>query len=173
MSAKHDTARHIFLTGEIQVGKSTSIRQFLAETGVLADGFTSRVIPANGRRELYISQFDSRRGMPERRLAATVGHPGARAFLDVFDGYGTDIINSSGKYGLVIMDELGSLEENALSFKAAVIEKLNGPVRVLGVIKKTESAFLDSVRKRADVAIITVTPENRDDLPAALRGIFT
>jgi nucleoside-triphosphatase len=172
MPAKHDAARHVFLTGEIQVGKSTSIRKFLADTGALADGFVSRVIPANGRRELYISRFDSRSGMPERRLAATVGHPGARTFLDVFDGYGAEIINSSGKYGLVIMDELGPLEENALAFKSAVIEKLNGPARVLGVIKKKESAFLDSVRERADVELITVTPENRDYLPAALRGIF-
>ncbi|MDR2664752.1 MAG: nucleoside-triphosphatase [Oscillospiraceae bacterium] len=172
MPAKHDALRHVFLTGEIQVGKSTAIRRFLAETGLPADGFISRVIPANGRRELYLSRFDTRSGMRERRLAATVGHSGARAFLDVFDGYGAEAISSSGIHGLVIIDELGTLEEGAQLFKAAVHEKLDGPGRVLGVIKKTQSAFLDSIRKRADIEIITVTPNNRDNLPAALREML-
>jgi nucleoside-triphosphatase len=165
-------ARHVFLTGEIQVGKSTSIRRFLENTGVAADGFISRIVPALGRRELYIARFDTELGETDRRLAAVMAQPRKRVFLDVFDSHGADIVVSSGKRQLIILDELGNLEEDAPLFKDAVRRKLDGDIPALGVVKKADGAFLDSIRSRSDVELITVTTENRNGIPGLLARRF-
>ncbi|MDR1590076.1 MAG: nucleoside-triphosphatase [Oscillospiraceae bacterium] len=165
-------ARHIFLTGEIQVGKSTAIRRFLGNTGVAADGFVSRIVPARGRRELYLARFDTERGETGKRLAAVIEYPRKRVFGEVFDTHGTEIVASSGKRRLIILDELGVLEECSPIFKAAVIRQLDGAIPALGVLKKADGAFLDSIRARPDVELVTVTAENRDEIPELLYRRF-
>jgi nucleoside-triphosphatase len=164
--------RHVFLTGEIQIGKSTAIRRFLRASGVDADGFVSRIVFSEGRRELHIARFDTSGGVTDSRLAAIVGTPRAAARGEAFDSHGAGIVESCGARRLIIFDELGVLEENATRFKTAVIGKLGGRVPALGVVKKAESAFLDAIRGRPDVDVITVTAENRDEIPELLARRF-
>ncbi|MDR1217009.1 MAG: nucleoside-triphosphatase [Oscillospiraceae bacterium] len=160
--------RHIFLTGEIQVGKSTAIRKFLDNTSVGADGFLTHILRERGSRELAVARFDTERGETDWRQAAVTSPLRSAALRDLFDSHGAAIVNASGGRQIVIMDELGALEEDSPAFKSAVVNKLDGQTPVLGVIKKAESAFLDSLCRRPDVELITVTPENRDDIPAVL-----
>jgi nucleoside-triphosphatase len=160
--------RHIFLTGEIQVGKSTAIRRFLDNASVGADGFLSHILRERGNRELVIARFDTEFGETDRRQAAVTSPRRSAELRDLFDSHGAAIVNSSGGRQIVIMDELGALEEDSPIFKSAVVNKLDGQTPVLGVIKKAESAFLDTIRSRPDVELITVTPENRNSIPALL-----
>jgi nucleoside-triphosphatase len=159
---------HVFLTGEIQVGKSTAIRRFLERTGVRADGFLSHIVLSPPYRELYIARFDTSGGETQSRLAARMSHPDIEVFGDVFDAHGVDILESCGRAPLFIMDELGRLEERSPLFKSAVFRVLDGDTPVLGVLKKADCPFLNAVKARSDVSVITVTEQNRDGIPDKL-----
>ena len=157
--------RHILLTGEIQIGKSTAIRRFLADGNVCADGFLTRFDSRGQERKLYLCRYDTRLGESDVELAVKMNHPDIELFIDTFNVHGAEIIRASGASGLIIMDELGAFEETAPEFKASVFEKLDGDVPVLGVVKKRESPFLDAVRAHPKVQVIEVKEDNRDTVP--------
>ena len=165
-------AKHVFLTGEIQIGKSTALRRFLENTGFSADGFMSHIVNAEVGRELYLARFDSILGESDSRLCARVNFSNTEVLSDVFDTHGAKIVASSGKRTLIVMDELGRMEQNSPRFIAAVMAKLDADTRVVGVVKKADCEFLDAVRARTDIELITVTKENRDTVPPMLTTIF-
>ena len=55
---------------------------------------------------------------------------------------------------LIILDEIGSLEEDSIHFKNCVIGCIEASSNVLGVLKKKNSDFIDSIRARNDIFII-------------------
>lgn len=164
--------RHIFLTGEIQVGKSTAIRRFLALSELTADGFMSHISDSENGRELYIARFDSVLGETDRTLAARVRFPNFEVYSGVFDTLGAELIRDSGRRDIIVIDELGRMEENSPVFKAAVFEKLGGGTPIVGVVKKAGSAFLDGVRAHPNAEILAVTRENRGAIPSLLAERF-
>ena len=66
------------------------------------------------------------------------------------------------------MDELGPGERDAAAFRRMVMECLEGEIPVYGVLQLAESDFLDEIRARGDVCVVTVTEDNREDLPRLL-----
>ncbi len=65
---------------------------------------------------------------------------------------------------LVVMDEIGRMELCSDRFMHAVRAALDSPVPVLGTIQDRRNTFLDAVRGRDDIRVITVTEFNREDL---------
>lgn len=159
---------HVFLTGEIQVGKSTAIRRWLeARPELRLGGFRTvwryrrgaeenslHIVPAAGNAPLTAdNRIGIRGGSP----------PGRRAqdFPEVFDRVGVPLLENSGGWDLILMDEIGIGENNAPRFRQAVLDCLNGDVPVLGVVKAKPGVLTDAVRAHPKTRIITVTVENR------------
>ena len=159
---------HIFLTGEKQVGKSTIIRRYLELTGISADGFvTFWESDGSGAGGLYLSRYSPDSVPPENHLIAVKGArrlAPVEGYTRVFDVFGREILDNSGKRGLVVMDELGFLESEAQDFQRAVMRHIDGGVPILGVIRPKRTGFLDGVRAHPNVVIREVTPENRDEV---------
>ena len=57
------------------------------------------------------------------------------------------------------------MESSAEVFQKAVFETLDSETPVLGVIRNKSTPFLDAVRSREDVILLTVTVHNRDFIP--------
>ena len=176
---------HIFLTGEIQVGKSTAIRRFLANTDTQADGFLSHIVSVDAERpelgrNLHLARFDTEIGETDSVLAASNAAASQSAngfapftvYTEVFDTRGAELVRSAGRHGLILMDELGRMEEDAAEFKRAVFERLDGDVPILGVVKMVQTPFLDAVRAHPCVTVVTVTQANRDDVPRLIREML-
>ena len=71
---------------------------------------------------------------------------------------------------LLMMDELGPHEAEAVRFQAAVFRALDGDIPILGVLQQAESEFLHRIARHPQVTVLTVTEENRDALlPELLR----
>jgi nucleoside-triphosphatase THEP1 len=91
---------------------------------------------------------------------------------EIFDEDGVAILRAAtggaASPGLIIMDELGFMEADALAFQGAVTDVLNGDVPVLGVMRWERNPFLDAVRAHEKVEVIEVNESNRDALPARL-----
>ncbi|MDF2921684.1 MAG: nucleoside-triphosphatase [Paenibacillaceae bacterium] len=160
---------HLFLTGEIQVGKSTLIRQAVRQLGVTPGGFVTgfcsreRSLPD---RSLYLNPAWTE---PAYDPAHTVVRfrSGERPSPDpaAFNRLGCRFIEESrGWANLMIMDECGQLEQEADAFRQCVLDSLNGSVPVIGVLKRVRCEWLDAIARHPAVTLIEVTVHNRDGL---------
>ncbi|MDR2162469.1 MAG: nucleoside-triphosphatase [Clostridiales Family XIII bacterium] len=69
---------------------------------------------------------------------------------------------------LIIMDELGFMETDALVFRETVMSVLGGGIPVLGVLRQDTGPFLGAVRGHPRVEVVEVTERTRDVLPREL-----
>ncbi|WP_319378759.1 nucleoside-triphosphatase [uncultured Methanocorpusculum sp.] len=157
---------HIFLTGDIQVGKSTIIRKVIHELRINPGGFrTSWGDPLpDGSSDLFLLGMDE--APSSNRIAARrfgFGR-GITAFPEIFDTVGSRLLDEASSSPLIIMDELGFIEKNAVEFQNAVLSALNGSVPILGVVRNMQTPFLDKVRSHPNVEVIIVTKENREEI---------
>jgi len=164
--------KNIFLTGERQVGKTTAIQRVLDKLQpVTIGGFrTSKIENAETGKSDVI--FYPANDTKENGHVVAQWKGGVRdIFPDIFDTYGPDWLSSAAD--LILMDELGFLESESLTFQDAVMKTLTNSTPVLGVIRNGKSTpFLDSLRQRKDIRIITVTETNRDTIPEKIVEII-
>ncbi|MDR1603689.1 MAG: nucleoside-triphosphatase [Gracilibacteraceae bacterium] len=174
---------NLFLTGERGVGKTTLLHKILATLPLRPAGFwVSRDLGPNGRPlAFYLNDYLS----GERRLMAKVSGAEGRppvAVPGIFTGFGADCLEAAQDSPLVVLDELGLMEEGSPRFIAAVHELLDrsgyNPHRLtLGVLRLCEGNFVRSIRERKDVTVVTVAAHNRDallqPLTAAIAENFT
>ena len=164
--------RHVFLTGDKQVGKSTLLRQLIEKNMLSCSGFETCAFYSGGERRGFT--LHGRVEMPPYendciccvRIEANKSVP----VLPVFDENGVKILQSSKHLDapFILMDELGRLERQASAFIGEVFSCLDSDKRVLGVLQKCSSDHVRVISQRDDVTVLTVTPENRDELLAYL-----
>jgi len=66
---------------------------------------------------------------------------------------------------LIVIDEIGRLERDAARYCEALSACLDGDVPVLGAIRLRKADWADFARRHPAVALLEVTPDNRDDVP--------
>lgn len=163
---------NVFLTGEVQVGKSTAIRRFLAERPELVPGgFVTVSFPSRepgARWDVYIlpARWSERDVIPGRRVGLRGG--AGTVFPAAFDGEGVRLLSPPPGCRLLLMDELGRMERTAQVFCRAVLAALDGPVPILGVVKPESNPLLDAVRAHPRTVLLPVTAENRDGIPGQI-----
>lgn len=167
---------HIFLTGEIQVGKSTIISKTLTIFNILPQGFRTYFGPdrwsldsPDGKLLYLNSAADSQiYDTDKAAVRFTNDHPPC-VLENKFDTYGAELIRTARKHSrLILMDECGSLEKDAVIFQREILESLDGEIPILGVVKLASKGWTDKIRNHPKVTLLEVTKENRDDLPAVL-----
>ena len=160
--------RHLFLTGDKQVGKSTLLHALINARSLECSGFETRHLEIDNMRRAHI--LHGLVNMPEYEndciCCVRVNDRRSVAVPYVFDVNGTEILNKSiaSPKPYILMDELGRLEGKSESFIRGVFAALDSEKRVLGVLQQCSAAHLDAIKERDDVTVITVTEQNRDDL---------
>ena len=155
-------ARHIFLTGEKRVGKSTLIRNYLNQFPGKVGGFrTVRTDEVYGRFAVHLLKGGASCG-DENLLFFCPPPKDDREVVARFEALGCAALEDAAEYDLILMDELGPTEVQAEGFRNRVLEVLNGDVPVIGVLQKAESDFLKQIAAHPKVDIVEVTMENRD-----------
>ncbi|AFQ43829.1 nucleoside-triphosphatase [Desulfosporosinus meridiei] len=165
---------HIFLTGEIQIGKSTVINKTLDLLQITPQGFRTYFGPdrTQADRLLYLDSAAKPQTFNEEK--AVVHFRAERppeVLVKRFDGFGAQLIRrarADSESALILMDECGSLESGAQVFQQEILAALDGNKPILGVVKLTSRGWTDQIREHAQVALLTVTRENRDRLPELL-----
>jgi nucleoside-triphosphatase len=61
----------------------------------------------------------------------------------------------------VVIDEIGKMECFSMKFREALTAVLDSPNWVIGSIAEKGGAFIQGIKRRDDVVVITVTPQNR------------
>ena len=168
--------KHLFLTGDKQVGKSTLLRRLIGYKQLDCAGFETQAFFLNGVRRGFT--LHGRVDMPPYEndciCCARIGEKKAAPVLETFSQNGVNILKlsleSASPY--ILMDEIGRLESKSDAFCAQVLETLNGEKRILGVLQKCGSSLVETIMAREDVTVLTVTQKNRDELLDMLKGEY-
>lgn len=155
----------LFLTGPPRSGKTSLLQQCLNQAGLKPTGFAVQRLTSDGctwafrlldlSREPWVSKLETTHPFPD--IAICLKDDGHWLGLSgIFDTKGVAALEHplQTTNSLVIMDELGIFERDALRFQKAVFQVLDSKLPVLGVIKPKSALFLDRVRAHPQIRII-------------------
>lgn len=186
--------KNLFLAGEVGVGKSTAIRKALALLGIWdgksgqtsalgsdqyglswksIGGFRTVSLPSQVVGESYRVYIESTWEKTPHDQPHLIGIRYQKAprkvFSAAFERAGVDILNHlPEKPALLLMDEIGLMEDKAYCFQRKVLELLAGPIPVLGVVKPKEGALTNAVREQNNTEVWTITEQNREQIPGEI-----
>lgn len=151
---------NIFLTGKSGAGKSTIIKKLIEKMDCLTGGFIENKVFKNcGTVYEITSLYDDSRGI----IGEIANGMDYKTYPDIFETLGVKILSDSFKNSdVIVIDELGFFESSCKNFIKSVNKVLDSNKPVIGVLKKYDSEFLNSIKNRNDTLIIEVTEENRD-----------
>lgn len=167
---------HVFLTGALQVGKSTVVQKATALTHLALGGFVTFFGPDRQSlsRRLYLCGVGDAVDCAQRHVAAHFEKGKPVPNPACFDHIGVRLLERArADADLIIMDECGRLERDAQAFQRAVLLALDGAKPVLGVVRLDAGGWTGQILTHPKVRIVTVTEENRDALPGALAAHYT
>ncbi|MDU9375613.1 hypothetical protein McpSp1_01900 [Methanocorpusculaceae archaeon Sp1] len=161
--------RHLFLTGDVQVGKSTILRRVIDELDVSVSGFLTMAVPGvEGCSDIFLVDAKDPVCSEKCHLAHRVPGKMPEVHEEIFVAIGVPLLlNAKGP--LILMDELGWMESSSYAFQQAVFAVLDGDVPVLGIVRDKRLAFLDAVRDHPAVEVLVVTRENREEMVDVVR----
>jgi nucleoside-triphosphatase len=155
------------LTGRPGTGKTTVVRQAVAESEARAGGFYTEEIRSRGARKGF-------------RLVTLDGQDAVLAHIDIsgphrVSKYGVDI-NSLEKVGvnaiqraiaesdLIVIDEIGKMELFSPRFREAVLKAIDSGKKVLGTIMLNPNPFADEIKRHPGVRVIELSRPNQDQV---------
>lgn len=156
--------RHVLLTGEIGAGKSTVLRRTLALLDVRAGGIETYSPEPRGvlPKRLFLRAYGSEE---TGAYLCTLPQGDRGAVLHGFNETASVLLAQAQKSAeLIVIDEIGRLEREALAYHEALRACLDGSRPVLGVIRRHKADWADWIRAREDVLLLEVTEENRSAL---------
>jgi nucleoside-triphosphatase len=136
--------KHLFLTGESGLGKTTLIRQALGDKLAYAGGLvTERVFGVGGDVLGYdllpAAAAYSRTGYDSWRIINYVDGKPVKD-NEIFRNQGVRLLQESSYYPYVLLDEIGGFEMLIPQFRNALAEVLNNDVPIIGVLKSANNA---------------------------------
>ncbi|MGS0745287.1 nucleoside-triphosphatase [Syntrophomonas erecta subsp. sporosyntropha] len=159
--------KNIFLTGKIQVGKSTIINRSLSNfKGSIAGFKTIPRLRVDNKRSFILQSLTADDYTDIPWICRYNNEDRLTGITETFETYGVSVLQKclGSQPDLIIMDELGVFEAQAYRFQCMVFELLTSPLPVIGVLKAKENSFLDSIKSRNDVQVLQVTVANRSEL---------
>lgn len=161
------------LTGSPGTGKTTLIKQVVAESHIKAGGFYTEEIRREGARLGF-------------KLVTLDGREAILAHID-FDKrfrvgkYGVDVPamervgvaalrDAAEKCDLVVIDEIGKMELFSAGFREAIREIIGSGKRVLGTVMLHANLFADAIKRQPQVNLITLTRANYPQVLQSLRA---
>ena len=160
------------LTGRPGTRKTSIIKQAVAGLGNRAGGFYTEEIRGEGvRLGFRLVTLDGR--------STTLAHVNIHGPYRV-SKYGVDI-NGLERIGvftlrqaaeqcdLVVVDEIGKMELFSDSFKKAVLQLIDSGKMVLGTIMLSPEPWADTIKRKPQVNLVTVTRDNHHQILEELR----
>ena len=151
------------LTGRPGTGKTSLIKQAVAEVKGKAGGFYTEEIRSQGVRQGF-------------KLVTLDGQDAILAHVDVHSPYrvsrygvdiesldrvGVSVLHKAAQQcDLVVIDEIGKMELFSVNFREAVLQIIGSGKRVLGTIMLNSNPWADAIKRQPQVNLITVTRDN-------------
>ena len=164
--------KNILLSGKPGVGKTTLLIKVLKRLkGKNIGGFYTEEIRQQGvRRGFKIKTLNGQEGIlahQDIKSKYKVGKYGVN-MGDLEEIAASAIKNAIEESDAIAIDEIGKMELYSEKFRDATLQALNSSKPVLATIPHFQNEFLMVMKARQDVELITITPDNRDQLVAKI-----
>ena len=163
-------AKNILLTGPPRCGKSTLIEKLIHQIDRPLTGFFTREIREGGKRKGFsIITLGGKEGVlahEENKSRVRVGKYGVN--IDELDRIAVPAVIPSKPEEIVIIDEIGKMECYSPLFRETLVKTLDSANLVVGSIALKGGPFIQKIKERKDVLLVTVSERNRDSLVAYL-----
>jgi nucleoside-triphosphatase len=137
-------------------------------------GFFTREIREKGQRTGFkIVTLDGSEGILAHvsiKSSVRVGKYGVN--LEDLDRIAVPSMVPSRPDQLVVIDEIGKMECCSPLFRQTLVHTLDSSNRVIGSVGVTGGDFIQTIRSRNDVEVITVSDKNRDQLVDVLVNLI-
>jgi nucleoside-triphosphatase len=164
------SAKNILVTGPPRCGKSTLIEKLIHRIPRPLTGFYTREIREGGKRTGFaIITLDGRQGVlahEDSKSLVRVGKYGVN--LEELERIAVPAMIPSKPDEIVIIDEIGKMECYSPLFRETLIKTLDSANSVVGSIAQRGSPFIEKIKARKDVQLLTVSEKNRGSLAAYL-----
>jgi nucleoside-triphosphatase len=173
MSSTPGALNNLLLTGVSGVGKSTLIRKIATTlAGRRIQGFVSAVMQEGHQRKGW-------------RLDASDGNGGILAHVELpsayhMGQYGVDMalferlvasqLVQDDTVELYLVDEIGIISAWSQGFITAMNALLDAEQKVIAVVRRRGTGYIQQVKERSDVALWEVTRDNRDRMLTDVLG---
>ena len=164
--------RVYLLTGRPGTGKTSLIKQAVAELKGKAGGFYTEEIRSQGIRlgfklvtldgqEATLAHID----IPKRYRVGKYG-----VDIDSLDRVGVSALQKAAKESdLVVIDEIGKMELFSANFREAVLDIIGSRKKVLGTIMLSPNPWADTIKRQPQVKLVEVTRANYNQVLDDLR----
>jgi len=151
------------LTGRPGTGKTSLIKQVVAELKGKAGGFYTEEIRDRGTRLGFkLITLDGQEAIlahvnfPSRYRVSKYG-----VDVDSLDRVGVSALRQAARQcNLVVVDEIGKMELFSANFREAVLEIIGSGKRVLGTIMLVSNSWADAIKRQPQVNLVEVTRTN-------------
>ena len=168
--------KHILICGKRQSGKTTLINRIISESCLPVYGYRTQMERSreDGCCHVYIypaGRMDGPRSR-ENEVGITGGNV-KRVNSDVFNGLGCALLEAARDDGMIVMDEIGYMEDRAEKFCRAVAAAFDEDIPVLASIKDTDhrSAHIQRILEHPKAQVFRLNPENREEISEEIRSI--
>jgi nucleoside-triphosphatase THEP1 len=158
--------KNFLFTGFPGCGKSTIIEKIVQRLDRPCTGFFTREMRDRGRRVGFsITTLDGRRGILAHidiRSRKRVGSYGVN--LQDIETIAVPSMIPANDHVIVVVDEIGKMECFSALFRQTLIKVLDSANSLVGSIALKGDAFIETVKRRPDTLLISVSEKNRDYL---------
>ena len=155
---------NILVTGPPRSGKSTLIEKVVRRISRPATGFFTQELRDKGRRVGFsIATLEGKTGVlahQDLRSTFRVGKYGVN--LEDLDQIAVPSMLPSTLNQIVVVDEIGKMECFSRLFKETLIKVLSSDNLVIGSVAIKGDRFIQSIKKRDDVSLVSITEQTRD-----------
>src|SRR5208283_2264947 len=132
-----------------------------------AKGFYTEEERANGKRVGFLmNTLDGKRGyLGHQKITSEFYIRRYGVSIGNIETIATPSITPADERTVIIIDEIGKMECFSEKFREAAIAALDASNVVLGTITYGGDDFIMGIKRRDDIEIYEVTPDNRDILP--------
>ena len=160
------------LTGIPGTGKTSLIKQAVAEMMGKAGGFYTEEIRSRGIRKGFrlvtLDGQDAILAHVKSQSRYRVGQYGVD--IDSLERVGVPaLLKAAQQCELVVIDEIGKMELFSASFRKAVLEIIDSGKRVLGTIMFSPNPWTDAIKRRPQVDLVPVTGSNYQQVLAEVK----
>jgi nucleoside-triphosphatase len=168
------TVTRILLTGPPQCGKTTVIQKVAADFPGKAAGFYTREVRERGRRV----GFEIVTLAGGNAMLSHVDFPGPFRVgkygvnLDNFHRVALPTLEAAPDVDLIVVDEVGKMECLSNEFAVALERLWVAPVLLLITVAEKGGGLIAGLKVKPDKILLTVTPANREALPARIMDLM-
>ena len=165
----------VLVTGRPGCGKTTLIKRVVNELARPSGGFYTEEMREAGRRVGFkLVTLDGEEAVlahVDFKTQQRVGKYGLN--LGALEAIGVKAIRAAARtQQLVVIDEMGPMELRSAIFRDAVSEALDSGAPILATIVARSLPFTEAIKKRPDVTLVEVRPDNREQLVSELSDQF-